>query len=399
MPWCPRCDETFPEGPACPRCGVRLIAREGESPEDTLHAVPGLRSIKVSRRYLKALERLNAPPRQSSARPLALALVLLVFASGFLLGRVGDVGIPTPTVQSLPSSDELVFEDIKGSVSYLISSRDRVSTIALHDLFSGTVTPRARFSPPFQPGDHVATRMVTFGRSVAVVVTANGRGWVAFAPYSRDGRRPSHGWIPGTHAAWLSETELVIRRAGGEVTRWTVGVDSVSAKVAGDAEEIIQTQAGAILRTGQTVRTVGGPRRTLRLGSAKEVLAVSPDTTRAVVDASRPALWNGEERTPLRTSGRAIGASFDPSGERAAVLLADDGELTLAVVDAAGGAALKPLGAGKACGTSPAWDASGRWIYVATDDGVLHAISAGGGMIESIKTNGVGCGVAWVDIA
>src|ERR687895_2821125 len=104
MPWCPRCDETFPQGPACPRCSARLVARERESPEDPLTSVPGLRSIRVSRRDRRALERLSGP-RAPSSRALALALVLLVFASGYLLGRVGSIGTSQPTVRALPLAD------------------------------------------------------------------------------------------------------------------------------------------------------------------------------------------------------------------------------------------------------------------------------------------------------
>jgi len=148
MPWCPRCDETFPEGPACPRCSARLVARERETHEDTLESVPGLRSIKVSRRYLRAFERLSAP-KASSSRALALALVLLVFATGFLLGRVGSMSPSAgPTmVRELDAAQPLPYEDVKGAVSYLLDSRDPLMTIAMHDLYSGDVVPRARFSP------------------------------------------------------------------------------------------------------------------------------------------------------------------------------------------------------------------------------------------------------------
>jgi hypothetical protein len=95
-----------------------------------------------------------------------------------------------------------------------------------------------------------------------------------------------------------------------------------------------------------------------------------------------------------------LGASFDNSGERAAVVLrGDNEELTLAVVDVRGHATIKPLGEGIGCEGPPAWDASGEWIYVSTGDGMLHAVQASGGRIHAVKTQGVGCGVAWIDTA
>jgi hypothetical protein len=302
----------------------------------------------------------------------------------------------TPTVRALPLAQPLPFDDVKGAVSYLITSRDQLDTIALHDLFSGDVTPRARFSSPTDVGDHTTTSASSFGRSVAIVVSSGSRGWVAFAPHER----ASQGWIPGVQAAWLSETELLVRRTDGTVTRWSASSDGVDSTPAGDADEIIQTDSGAVVRRGRILETVNAPRRELALPSADHVLAVSPDTTHAVIDPARPALWDGKKKTPLRaTAGRAIGATFEASGERAAILMVEGDELTLAVTDASGNAALKPLGGGAgACPTAPAWDKLGRWIYVATVDGVLHAIEAGGGRIESIKTHGLGCGVAWVDV-
>jgi hypothetical protein len=81
------------------------------------------------------------------------------------------------------------------------------------------------------------------------------------------------------------------------------------------------------------------------------------------------------------------------------LLMAGDDELTLAVVMPRGNAAFKPLGDGPKCLAAPAWDGTGRWIYLASADGVLHAIEASGSRIEAIKTHGVGCGLAWLDVA
>ena len=395
MPWCPRCDETFPQGPACPRCSARLVAREREAPDDPLTVVPGLRSIKVSRRDRRALERLSGP-RAPSSRALALALVLLVFASGYLLGRVGSVGTSGPTIRALPLAQPLPeVLGIQGSAAYLVASRE---TIASHHLTSGEVTPLARFSPPLEPGEHFATKIVAFRRSVAVVVEGGGEGHIAFAPH---GRAPTVG-IRGFEVAWSSPDELLVHQADGTVVKWTSGTDSVRSKtVAESADALYQTPNGAVIRVGDTLETFGTPRRRLALKKDADVVAVSPDGMRAVVRAqNRPALWDGRRVTPLGAgNGTVLGASFDHSGEHAAVLLRKDEELTLAVVDVRGNASLKPLGKGLACEGPPAWDAAGNWVYVATGDGVLHAVEASGGRIESVPTQGVGCGVAWVNTA
>ena len=396
MPWCPRCDETFPEGPACPRCSARLVARERDTHEDTLESVPGLRSIKVSRRYLRALERLSAP-KASSSRALALALVLLVFATGFLLGRIGSVPTSQPTVHALPLAEPIPFEDVKGAVSYVLQSRDPLMTIAMHDLYSGDVIPRARFSPAVDTADDVITRAVSFGRSVAVVVSDGDHSRVAFAPH---GRTPQ-GWVPGEDVAWLSETELVIRTDDDALLGIEAGTDRLLTERLGSADGLFQTAAGAVVQRGRRLESMSGPKRRLDLPADSDVLAVSPDLSRAILDPDAPVLWGGDEARPVHAYdyGKVLGASFEPSGERAAMVLADGGELTLAVVMPRGNAAFKPLGNGPTCDAPPAWDGTGSWIYVGSADGVLHAIEASGSRIEAIKTHGVGCGLAWLDVA
>jgi hypothetical protein len=400
MPWCPRCDETFPEGPACPRCSARLIARERDSHEDTLHTVPGLRAIKVSRRYLRAFERLSAP-RASSSRALALALVLLVFATGFLLGRVGSVPQAQPTVHALPVAEPLAFEDvngpvIKGAVAYLLSSRDRVATVAQHHLYSGEVMPLARFSSPFDTEEDQTSKAVSFGRSVALVVSDGSHQRIAFAPH----RLAPQGWIPGEQAAWTSEHELVVRNADDRLTRWTASDGGLDVDQLGRADELFQTASGAVVRRGRVLETISGPTRRLDLPAKRaEVVAIAPDVSRVVLDADRPELWDGEERRPIHAyAGRVIGAAYERSGERVALLMIEKDELMLAIVMPRGNAALKPIGEGKACRTAPAWDDQGRWLYVGTADGALRAIEAGGGRVETVRTHGVGCGLAWLDI-
>jgi hypothetical protein len=397
VPWCPRCDETFPEGPACPRCSARLVARERETHEDTLESVPGLRQVKVSRRYLKALERLSATPRASSSRALAVALVLLVFATGFLLGRIGSVQTSAPTVHALPLVEPIPFEDVKGAVSYVLQSRDPLMTIAMHDLYSGDVVPRARFSPAVETADDVLTRAVSFGRSVAVVVSDGEDSRIAFAPH---GRSPQ-GWLPGAEVAWMSETELVIRSEDDSLLRIEAGSDRLSTGRLGSADALFQTSAGAVVQRGRKLESVSGPKRRLKLPPKGEVLAVAPDVSKALLDPKAPALWTGEERQRVHAYdyGKVLGASFEPSGERAAVVMADGDELTLAVVMPRGNAAFKPLGDAPRCDAPPAWDGTGRWIYVASADGVLHAVEASGSRVEAVKTYGVGCGLAWLDVA
>lgn len=393
MPWCPRCDETFPQGPACPRCSARLVARERETFDDSLESVPGLKSVRVSRRYLKALERLSGP-RASGSRALAFALVLLVFASGFLLGRVGSIGSSSPTVRSLPPAKPIPFDELNGqTVAYVTVSREPLVTIATHDLFSGVVEAEARFSPPVDRDERITTRVVAFGRSVAVIVSAAGKGYVAFAPR---GQAPQ-GWIPGIEAAWLTERELLIRHADGSVASWTFGRDGVRSGAFEDADELLQTSAGAVVRRGTVLSSVAAPARALELPRGARVLAAAPDLSRALIAGRVPTLWDGEDRVAMRTGGGdVLGAAFDSASERAAIVLRGPDGSTLALVDPRGNAQLKPLSGNDGCIGAPVWDDGGDWVYVAGDDGVVQAVEAGGGRIGSVRTQLAGCGVAWV---
>ncbi len=395
MPWCPRCDETFPQGPACPRCSARLVAREREVPDDPLTAVPGLRSIRVSRRDRRALERLSGP-RAPSSRALALALILLVFASGYLLGRVASIAPSQPTVRALPLAEPISYEAVEGSVAYVVSSREPLNTIAVHHLSSGDVSPRARFSSPFEATEHFVTKVVSYGRSVAAVVEHDGEGYIALAPH---GRAATVG-LRGVDVAWTSESELLVRQADGAIVRWTSGAESVDSMPLGDGEELVQTRSGAVVRRGGALEALGSSKRRLDVPEHADVIAVSADMSRAIIGKSRPALWDGRDVVAVREGkGKVLGASFDASGEHAAIVRRSGEELFLTIVDADGNAAVKPLGGGLGCEGPPAWDGAGRWVYVASGGGVLHAVEAAGGHIEAVKTNGVGCGVAWVDTA
>jgi hypothetical protein len=373
-----------------------LVARERETYEETMQSVPGLKQIKVSRRYARAFDRLSSP-RASSSRALALALVTLVFASGFLLGRVGSIGTSGPAVRELPSVKALAPAEVKGSVSYITTSREGLETVAFHDLFSGYVTPRAQFSSPFDRTEHVTTQVMSFGRSVAVIATAAGKGYVAFAPHNV----APQGWVPGIQAAWSSERELLVRHVDGSIARWAFGSDSVRSSAIADADELIQTAGGPVVRRGSTIEKIGSPTRRLELPSSKsDVVAVSADMTRALLAERVPTLWDGDERIAMATGGgQILGAAFDQSSERVAIVLRAPDGLMLSFVDQRGEAEHRPLGNGSGCVGMPAWDGAARWVYVADGDGLLHAVEANGGRIESVKTQSAGCGVAWVDIA
>jgi hypothetical protein len=322
--------------------------------------------------------------------------VLLVFASGFLLGRVGSVVPTQPVVRALPGAKPIPLEDeIRGSLAYLYSSREQLATLAEHDLFSGVLEPRARVSlpPGIEPGPDVSTKLASFGRSVAITVLAGEEGHVAFSPHGR----AVHAWVPGIEAAWLSESELLIRESDGSVRRWTSEAERVTSRGVGDADELIQSPGGPVVRRGRTIEAFAPSRRTLRLPPGAEVLAVAPDTTRVVLGGSTPALWDGTSKTPIRSgTGRVIAASFAASSDQVALVHRTEDGLIVAVSDMRGDAALKPISSKANCAT-PSWDRFGAWVYVASSDGMLHAVEAAGGRIRSVEIHSVGCGAAWVD--
>src|SRR5581483_358346 len=247
MPWCPRCDETFPEGPACPRCNARLIQREGDVEVDSLRAVPAIRSVHVSRRSRRALERLSGP-RPHSLRLLAFSIVALVFVSGFLLGRFAGIGPASEpaTVRTLPPAHRLQLEYVDGSVAYALWSSEPLATIAQHDVYSGDVEAMARFSPWASSGA-VRTQLVSLQRSVALVASDGTDSYVAFSTPGS----PAYGWVPGVEAAWGSEHELYVRQKDGSVTKWSTSADSTSKASSMNAKRIFQTASGAVAQTSR----------------------------------------------------------------------------------------------------------------------------------------------------
>lgn len=394
MPWCPRCDEVFPEGPACPRCSTRLVDRERGAISDELLALPELATIKVSRRDRRALERLSGP-KAPSTRVLALAVAALVFAVGFLVGRLGSIESDVPSVRALPAVEALTPFDVDGSAVYLLWTNDPLITVAVQDLYSGDVVPRARLSPPVESSSDAHTTVAALDGSIAVVVADDDSSFVAFAPAGRQ----SHGWVPGVEAAWASPVELWVREADGALSKWTVSDGRLRVTHDGRADRLLQTSGGAVVqRSGRLTMTA--PR-----GHAKAPILELPDEgrvlgtngRRAVIDAKEPLLWDGETARRIRVQGEAIAASFEPYGDRAGLVLKRGDELTVAVVDARGNAALKPINANaRECTPSLTWDRSGSWMYVAPGDGSLYAVEAAGGRVESVRTHGVGCGLAWI---
>ncbi len=395
MPWCPRCDETFPEGPVCPRCSARLVQREDEvtGEIETLRSVPAVRSLRVSRRHRRALERMSGP-RAQPMRMLALSIVALVFVSGFLLGRFAGIGPAGPTVHALAPTRALQIEGVDGSAAYALWSSDSLATIAQHDLYSGDVEPLARFSPPPLSG-RLRTQVVSFGRSVSLIVAdSSDHSYVLIAAAGA----PVHGWVPGVEAAWGSERVIYVRGADRSITKYTVTPERVTSGQLEKASRVFQTASGAVVQTAGVLRSAGGSKQ---LASPDvRVFAVAPSVDRAIVDHGGPAIWDGRRFIPVHVDGfEVVAASFERSGERAAVTLRRDDELTVAIVDQQGNAAVKPLGvADRGCPAAGAWDAGGRFVYIAPGDGKMHAVEAGGGAVEPVQTGGAGCGIAWLAI-
>ena len=357
---------------------------------DELLALPELATIKVSRRDRRALERLSGP-KAPSPRALALALAALVFAVGFLVGRLGSIQPDVPSVRALPTVEALTPFDVDGSAVYVLWANDPVATIAVQDLYSGDVVPRARLSPPIDSPADAHTKVVALDGSVAVIVADAGQSFVSFTPAGR----PSHGWVPGVEAAWVSPVELWVREAGGSIRKWRVADGSLRAGSAGKGERLFQTPYGAAIeRSGRLTFTRGGTEMDLPAGAS--VLATNG--RRAVLGGRTASMWDGETSAEIRVHGtRALAASFEPNGDRAGVVLRRGDELMVAVVDAKGHAALKPINARAGrCAPSVAWDRAGSWIYVSPGDGSLYAVEAAGGRIEAVHTHSVGCGLAWI---
>ncbi|MGH2758034.1 MAG: hypothetical protein ACRDKJ_00555 [Actinomycetota bacterium] len=394
MPWCPRCDEVFPEGPACPRCSARLVDRgQGWVPDD-LQAEPDFPMIKVSRRDRRALERLSGPKAPSS-RVVAVAVATLVFAVGFLVGRIGSLEQVGPSVRALPPAQGLAPYDVEGSAVYLLWTNEPLATIALQDVYSGDVVPRARLSPPVDVGEDASTKLVAHSGSIAMVLSEGRESFVAFAPAGRS----AHGWVDGVEAAWAAPDVLLVRERDGSVVEWSVRSGPLRSRAWGKAERLFQTPTGAVaLRAGRLI-----PGRDPSDGGA----AVPDGVTVLASDGRRMlaardgdvVLIDGGRSVPLDVQGfEAVAAGFETAGDRVAVVLSNGRELTVAVADGGGKAALKPLRARVGdCVPTLTWDLAGKWLYVGAGDGVVRAVDAAGSYVEPVRTKAVGCGLAWID--
>jgi hypothetical protein len=360
-----------------------------------LQPVEDLPSLKVPRRYRRAFDKLSAP-KAPPQRVLVIATAALVFAIGFLFGRLLSQTPAPPTVHALPPATPLQALDVDGSAAYLLwSGGERLATIASHDLYSGEVAPRARFSPPVpEPGER--TQLASLGRDVALVLDGDGGSFVAVAPASG----APFAWVPGVEAAWEARGSLLVRSASGRVVSWSTESRAVVATMKGTWDQITQTASGAVLRRGTAlvVRDERGQHDAMSLPQGAKLLAVNAAGTRTLIASHGIQLWNGHEATPLRIEGyTTTGAAFEPGGDRVAVTLRDsDGSIVVGVSDDHGNVALKPLSArATGCTAAPAWDARGQWVYVAPGDGSIYAVESTGGRTESVPARLVGCGLTW----
>lgn len=394
VPWCPRCDEIFPVGSTCPRCRSRLEAPDALASSHGLQPVDDLPQLKVPRRYRRAFDRLSQP-KGPSQRVLIAAAAALVFAVGFLFGRILSQTPSTPAVRALPPAVPLSTLDVDGAAAYLLwAPGDRLATIATHDLYSGEVAPRARLSPPSADAAD-RTKVAALGGDLALVLGQGDDSFVAIAPAAG----PPFGWARGVEAAWEAPGSLLIRAGDGRVSRWTARTSTADV-LPGRWSELIQTPSGAALRRGQELVVAGEKKTptTVRLPKSAHVIALSGDFRRAVISAPAPAIWDGKTVTPIRVSGyRLTAAAFASAGDKIAMTLRDtDNSVLVGISDEKGNVSLKPIAAHAAdCAADPAWDARGRWVYLAPGDGSVYAIEASGGRVEVVPTRSVGCGLAW----
>jgi hypothetical protein len=395
MPWCPRCDEIFPGGSTCPRCRARLEAPDVASGGHGLQPVEDLPQLKVPRRYRRAFDRLSEP-KGPSQRALIAAGTALVFAVGFLFGRLLSQPPSPPTVHALPPAVPLSTLDVDGSAAYLVwSPGEHLATIATHDLYSGEVSPRARLSPPSaDPGER--TQVAALGEDLALVLGDGEDAYVAIAP----GAGAPFGWVQGVEAAWEAPGSLLLRTSDGRVLRWSAQTRQLGDALPGRWTGLLQTPSGAALRRGDALvlSAPGRPGKTLSLPPRSTVLAVDPSFSRALVVSHGLMLWDGKAATPLRIDGyKALAAAFSSAGDKVAVTLADaDGSMLVGVSDTKGNLALKPVPAqSTGCVPTPAWDARGRWVYLAPGDGSLYAVESAGARVEGVPAHLVGCGLAW----
>src|SRR5207302_3551927 len=194
--------------------------------------------------------------------------------------------------------------DVDGSAAYLLwSPGERLATIATHDLYSGEVEPRARFSPPsVEPDDR--TQVATLGGDLALVLGSGAGSFVAVAPASG----APFGWMRGVEVAWEAPVSLLIRDADGRISRWSSTSRSIADALPGTWSALLQTPTGAALRRGDSL-SLAGKRTALTVPHGARVLAVSPDFRRVLIAKGDLSIWDGKTATPLRVQGyKAVAA-------------------------------------------------------------------------------------------
>lgn len=411
MPWCPRCDEVFPEGPTCPRCRSSLVDVGVEAPSGPVPSDANLPQVEVPRRLRRAFDRMGrqpTPPRHL----VAFALACLLFAGGFLVGRMSSLAPQGPALRELSSSP--VDLPLSGVVSYVgrVPGPAVEPALVRHDLPSGRIEHAGRFSLPGGtiPAS-VTSGVVNHGQNVAVVLSDSDElGVVGAFPAGR--RLPI--WADGADAAWESGTSLLVLADDGALVRWSLedGVDREP--VPGRWTRVLPAPGGAVLervedgRRTLWVATPDGLREAMPLPDDARLVAGGAGAGTALLEVDDGiVLWDGEERTEVQADGReAVGATFSPGGEAVAMALVERGRpegstpVHVGISDLRGNAAFHPVttwSERQSCDTAPVWDADGSWVYLAPGDGAVYAIEAGGARVRGASTRTLGCGVAWLD--
>lgn len=403
MPWCPHCDEVFPEGPACPRCRAALVEVQGGSHPDDAQLAISLPPLKVPRRMRRAMRtQYPTPPRHL----IGFSMALVLLAGGFVLGRMSGVQTDSPGLRfresvGLVTAAHGVVKVVRVGPGAAPVEFD----VAVNALKDGRVSAVHRFTSPHGvPSGAETVALAGLRRSLALRLDSDeGRSMVAAFPATR---APLF-WLEGDEAAWASEEELLVRRGTG-VRRWTFaggGVESHS--VPGAWRRLFQTATGSVLEeAGDGARSlvvamrdaVPGP----VLPAGASVVAVASDGTRAFVN-SRDGLgiMSGSGVQPVDLGETLVlGAAFAPSGDRVAVVVAERGHersRRLAVIDERGERImLRPLPEpdDATCRPVPVWDDAGRWTFVAPGDGSVQAFEIGG-VTKSATLRHVGCTLAW----
>lgn len=407
MPWCPQCDETFPEGPDCPRCTTPLVERATGQPTAEMQQGGSLPRIKVPRRYRRAFERLGRS--EPAPKPLiTIALAFILFSLGFLLGRMDSISTVSPAIRPLGAVEPFADLGVDGSATYavLAPAGDPTAALVRQTLSTGELAIRGRADLPVTPSRALRTRITEMHGSVAMQLSDDSTELVGAFPSGR----ASMAWVEGSVAAWEHTRALVVLDTEGRARRWSFGERTESEDIPGRWSWVFQTPAGAVLEAAGEQRHLAvwssaGPRRTIEIPRDAKVLAVSSDGRRALVQAQRPGIWDGREVRPLRLAGyEVVAASFSADGERMAVVVdrpttgGEPSEPALGIVAADGTVALRPIGRLTAnCDPVPAWDPEGRFVYVAPGDGSVYAAEVGGGRVEHVRTRVAGCGLAWTE--